>query len=120
MVTRRFLLRAAGFGLCLALTAFGGWAVRPYLPVPSGPGPAAAHAPETTEELIARLEELRTRKRDLTRQEREFSEQIRIQKAEIDRQEAGLVSELKKREEENQRRLANLGHRNSPAIANAR
>ena len=120
MVTRRFVLRGIALGFCLALTAFGGWAIRPYLPGPSRPAAAAEAAPETTEELIARLEELRSQKRDLSRQEEEFAQQLRSQKGKIEYQEAKILSELKKREEENQRRLANLGHRTSPGLASAR
>ena len=113
MVSRRFALRGIALGSCLALTAFGGWAVRPYLPGPSRPGPAAEQTPETTEELIARLEDLRSQKREWDRRESEFRKEMWAQKAEIERQERALLGELKKREEENQRRLANLGHQTS-------
>jgi hypothetical protein len=114
---RRFLLRSAALGLCLTLTAFGGWAVRPYLPGPERPARPTDPAPETTEDLIARLEELRSQKRDLGRKESEFSQQVHSQKSEIDRQERVILSELKKREEDNQRRMANLGHRADPGLA---
>lgn len=113
MVSRRFVLRGMVLGFGFALTAVGGWAVRPYLPGPARPEPAAETTPETTEELFARIEELRAQKRDLIRQERE----IAVQKAEFDRQEATLVSELRKLEEKNQWRLYNLGHRENPGLA---
>ena len=112
MVTRRVALRSLALGSCLALTAFGGWAVRPYLPGPSRP-PAAEREPETTEELIARLEELRSEKREWDRRETEFRKEMWAQKHEIERQERVVLAELKKREEENQQRLANLGHQTS-------
>ena len=111
MVSRRFALRSLALGFCLALTAFGGWAVRPYLPGP--PRPAAEAAPESTEDLIARLEDLRSQKREWDRRETEFRKEMWAQKAEIERQERVILSELKKREEENQHRLATLGHQTS-------
>ena len=107
MVTRRLALRSLALGFCLALTAFGGWAVRPYLPAPSRT--AAEETPETTEGLITRLEDLRSQKREWDRRREEMS----AQKAEIERQERVILAELKKREEENQRRLGNLGHQTS-------
>ena len=113
MVSRRFALRSIALGSCLALTAFGGWALRPYLPAPSRPASAADQTPATTEELFARIEELRAQKRDLIRREREIADQ----KAELDRQETTLVSELRKLEEKNQWRLYNLGHRENPGLA---
>src|SRR5215203_529822 len=100
VVSRRFALRGIALGFCLALTAFGGWAVRPYLPGPSRPAAAEA-TPETTEELIARLESLRSEKREWDRRESEFRQEMWAQKNEIERQERVLLAELKKREEEN-------------------
>jgi TolA-binding protein len=121
MASRRFLLRSAALASCLALAAVSGWAVRPYLP---GPGraaaPSAESVPETTEDLIARLEELRSQKRELERKEREFSEQVRSQQSDIDRQAAAILSELKKRDKDNQRRLTNLGHRADPSLVSIR
>jgi hypothetical protein len=117
--SRRFLLRTAAFGFCIAVTAVGGWAVRPYLPGPDRTARPAEPVPETTEALIARLEELRSRKRELGDREREFAQQVRNQRWEIERQEAAVLSELRKRDEENQRRLTSLGHRPDPALASA-
>jgi TolA-binding protein len=113
---RRLLLRGAALLSCLALAAFGGWAVRPYLPGPERPAAQPTDRPETTEDLVARLEELRAQKRELGRKEREFSQQVRSQQAEIDQQEAVVLSELKKREEDNNRRMSNLGHRTYTSV----
>ena len=118
MASRRFLLQVTALTLSLALTAFGGWAVHPYLPAPERAARPTAAVPETTEDLVARLETApRSQKQDLHRREQEFSERMRIERAEIERQEASILSELKKREEDNQRRLANLGHRPYPGLA---
>jgi TolA-binding protein len=120
VVSRRFALRGMVLGSCFALAAVGGWAVRPYLPGPDRPSAAPGPVSESTEALIARLDELRSQKEELRRKENEFAQQVRNQRWEIEQQEASLLAELKKREEANQRRLVNLGHRTPPALAYAR
>ena len=111
MATRRILFRATCLLILLGLAAAGGWAVRPYLP---GPG-RAADAPTTTEGLIDRLDGLRAQKEELRQREKE----IQARRAEIAQEEQALLSEIKKQDEENGRRLMHLGHRN-PAVASRR
>jgi hypothetical protein len=99
--------------IVLLLAAAGGWAVRPHLPAPDRP---AAESPPTTEHLIARLEDLRAQRKELHRQE----EEIRNRRWEIGQEEQKVLSEIRKVEEENERRLISLGHRPHPALASRR